>query len=786
MTKDFNPTSSRDYVPELVTGYKQINEGMNNYWTQEIDNYNYAASFAGNDLKAMGAMSEEISGILKKREDKKKEVDFAKGHMWFYENGVPNETQLAYDLATEELYEEGRAINEVRTDWEKKGGDIWTSVEFKKLNKAEQHGAVVAFVEGRLQEYNPSLNPKLKDATSYEEYKAAEATYRMDFFKQLGDINPALVHKHTNKKQREKESTAYNNWNATREAAIKEEEIVTAKKSLESCVLTGADGVNCMINFSNNYAGLYGGERGKARREGLGHILTLAKSGVLTENQTDKMLDMEYKHDDGHTTTYRQQYKVEANEIEDAVDDYRTSEYNRKQNENKINAHTETQEYLKKIPADKVGEKGYDLTIIKELEQVQINQRLKYNGHSDPYIQTALDSLNNDKNIIKSRKRDAELAYQNGTLNSETLKEYPLMVQLDPEIVKKAKAGDIVVVGAKEFSEDLEAMVKKKAKVTAGGFDDGANQLSRYFQAKFAKRSIEIYEALPEGEKHKAAQMAFEEIKLDFETETAKGPSESKYQDDNTNFISPTSQSAKEVLESATLVNRTTSKEQYYLKNMGYTALTSPRLFFSEQELITMQDDSASMGVLVIPEKAKRIAKYFDNLNAIDVVNLQREAIGMEPLTSVSLKAFDQLPSENKFLLNYSATSMTSARAWGTIDYSKLNGGAGIEVDDKYKGSVGIGEEYFASIRPDGKEVLKITKEVNLPFANTMAGVELVEHIEASGRTLDESKPIKDQLSKEDRRVYARFKYKYGDKQALSEMTYDEFKEEWAHVRSKN
>ena len=786
MTKDFNPTSSRDYVPELVTGYKQINEGMNNYWTQEIDNYNYAASFAGNDLIALAGMSEEVSGILKKREDKKKEVDFAKGHMWFYENGVPNETALAYDQATEELYEEGRAINEVRTDWEKKGGDIWTSVEFKKLNKAEQHGAVVAFVEGRLQEYNPSLNPKLKDATSYEEYKAAEATYRMDFFKQLGDINPALVHKHTNKKQREKESTAYNNWNATREAAIKEEEIVTAKKSLESCVLTGADGVNCMINFSNNYAGLYGGERGKARREGLGHILTLAKSGVLTENQTDKMLDMEYKHDDGHTTTYRQQYKAEANEIEDAVDDYRTSEYNRKQNENKINAHTETQEYLKKIPADKVGEKGYDLTIIKELEQVQINQRLKYNGHSDPYIQTALDSLNNDKNIIKSRKRDAELAYQNGTLNSETLKEYPLMVQLDPEIVKKAKAGDIVVVGAKEFSEDLEAMVKKKAKVTAGGYDDGANQLSRYFQAKFAKRSIEIYEALPEGEKHKAAQMAFEEIKLDFETETAKGPSESKYQDDNTNFISPTSQSAKEVLESATLVNRTTSKEQYYLKNMGYTALTSPRLFFSEQELITMQDDSASMGVLVIPEKAKRIAKYFDNLNAIDVVNLQREAIGMEPLTSVSLKAFDQLPSENKFLLNYSATSMTSARAWGTIDYSKLNGGAGIEVDDKYKGSVGIGEEYFASIRPDGKEVLKITHKLNTPFSATMAGVELVEHIEASGRTLDESKPIKDQLSKEDRRVYARFKYKYGDKKALSEMTYDEFKEEWAHVRSKN
>ena len=102
----------------------------------------------------------------------------------------------------------------------------------KKLNKAEQHGAVVAFVEGKLQQYDPKNNPKLNGATSYEEYKAAEATYRMDFFKQLGDINPALVHKHTNTKQKEKESTAYNNWNATREAAIKEEEAQKYKDEL--------------------------------------------------------------------------------------------------------------------------------------------------------------------------------------------------------------------------------------------------------------------------------------------------------------------------------------------------------------------------------------------------------------------------------------------------------------------------------------------------------------------------------------------------------------------------
>ena len=81
-----------------------------------------------------------------------------------------------------------------------------------------------------------------------------------------------------------------------------------------SCAMTGADGVNCIMNFSNNYAGLYGGQKGKARREALGHLKTLADGGVLTENQTDKMLDMSFKHADGHDTTFREQYPLEANE----------------------------------------------------------------------------------------------------------------------------------------------------------------------------------------------------------------------------------------------------------------------------------------------------------------------------------------------------------------------------------------------------------------------------------------------------------------------------------------
>jgi hypothetical protein len=746
MTDSFDPVTSRDYVPELVTGYKQINEGMANYWDQEIDNYNYAASFAGDNLKILGEMSETVSGILKQREDKKRQEDFAKGYMWLYENGISNEAMAAYNEATEELYEEGRVVNEMRTDWESRGGDIWNSVEFKKLNKAEQHGAVVAFVESKLQQYSPSTNEAMQNATSYEEYKAAESVARLNLYRQLGDINPALVNKHVFEGQRRKEDAAYNNWYTKREAEIKEQELVDAKKTLTSCAMTSADGVNCIMNYANNYAGLYGGIKGKARREALGHLKDLASSGVLSEAQTDKMLDMEFVHADGHTTTFRQQYPAEANDLEDAVDDYATKKYNREQNERQLNAHNETQEFIKSIPAEKISEKGYSLEIIKQAQALQTQQKMKYNGHSDPYLETMISSLREDENIIKSRKLDAEQAFLDGELNSETLKEYPIMVQLDPQIQKKAKAGDTVIVGGKEYLNDLESMVKKAAKLTAGGYDDGANQLSRYFQAKWQKRAIEIHEALPEGEKHKAGQMAFDEIKADFEFQSKQGASISIYQDDRGNFVSPNVTKADELADTSKLIDKAIQKENYYLKSMGVTALDSPRLFFSEQELIDIQNNSATQGILVIPEKAKRIAKKFDNLNAIDVINRQRASLGMEPLTSDSLKAYDGLPTESKFLLNYSATSMTSARAWGTYG------------------------ENVEALAPKG---ILDTLDNGLDFGHKMATYETGLLLDDLGIKFDSTDELYKILSDEQKDDYNRFLYKYSggtDKYALKNL----------------
>ncbi len=735
MTDSFDPVASRDYVPELVTSYKQINEGMDNFWSQEIDNYNYAASFAGDGLKQLADVSTTIGDVLAKREAKKKQEDFAKGHMWFYENGISNEAMVAYDEATSELYDEGRVINDMRFNWDSNGGDIWNSVEFKKLNKAEQHGAVVAYAESQLQQYDPSNNEKMKNATSYEEYKAAETVARLELYRRLGDINPALVHKHVFEGQRKKEAAAYQNWNATRTAAIKEEEIGTAKKTLESCTLTGASGVNCIMNFTTNNTHLYDGSLRKARLAAIGHLKDLASNGVITEDQANDLLDMKFKHKDGHETSYRDQYKIEANELEDAVNTYKTNEYNRTQNEHKVNAHNETQAFIKSIPADKISEKGYDLTIIKDAQALITKQKMKYNGWSDPYLTTMIESLREDKNIIKQRTLDAEEAFLNGELNSETLKNYPIMVQLNEEIKKKAKAGDVVIKNESNYNTDLEAMVKSKAKLTVDGtMSDGANQLVRHFQAEWKARTIEIMQGLPEDQKHLAPQMAYEEIKLKFDNAFKLGPSDNPYQDDVGNYQAPGTSSIKEIKANAAGVDKARVMTMEMINHHGIESLNMPRMFFSEAELIKMQNDSASAGIIIIPEKAKFIASQFDGLNAIDVINMQRASLGMEPLKSNALEEFDGLGTEAKHLLNYSSTSITSARAWGTY-----------------------GKEVI-SIRPDGEKLKVISDDFKFDYSELAAGVELGEILDLDGIVFDGNFELLDDKYKID---YNRLLYKY-------------------------
>ena len=239
--------------------------------------------------------------------------------------------------------------------------------------------------------------------------------------------------------------------------------------------------------------------------------------------------------------------------------------------------------------------------------------------------------------------------------------------------------------------------------------------------------------------------------------ESKKGATLSAFQDEFGNFKSPNAMDIDEAKENAAAIDQARIKEREMIGRYGVSGLSSPRLFFSEQELINIQNDSANKGVLAIPEKAKRIAKQFDGINAIDVINLQRESLDMEPLTSTSLEAFDGLPTESKFLLNYSATSITSARSWGTYG------------------------ENAVAIREDGEELLKLSEQNGLDFAPVAAGVELGEMLERDGITYNSTDELYKQLTPDQKADYNRLLYKYSggtDKYALDNLIFDDIRKD--------
>ena len=723
----FDPIESEDYVAPLQTGYKQINQGMNNYWNQEVSSYNQAAKAAGKNMEALADMSATIGGVLAKREADKREVDFAKGHLWFHENGVDDLEMAAFNAAEVELDAEGQEINKIRFDAEQNGASIWESLEFKKLNKAEQKGAVVAFVESRAQQYDPANSNDLKNATSYEEYKSAEAKLKLDFYKGLGDINPTLVYKYANQTVQNKGQSAYNKWNTKRDAEIREQELVDANKGLETCIKSANDGVNCLINYSTTHGHLHGG-LGAGRRAGLAHAATLVEAGVLEEEQVDKMLDQTFtRKDTGKTDTFRNAYAKETSLIEDALIARANQEYKLKQAKYKLDAVADTDDFLSGLDPNQITDMGYKKETIAQLKQKKIEQQLKYGGNYDPRIDSAIAGLDLDKNTIAKYKEKAMDMFKEGTLDSETLKTLPIEVQLDTDIQKRAKMGDTVIEGAKTYNKNIEGFIKADANLSAQSYDgSNASRLAEHFQAKWRARVVQLMTQDPEGNLGDPKEIAYKELEQEFAQDKLKDPEKRLYKDGKNRYTWPGEISVddtKNALSDASIYNH-----QQYVEKLGLNALDAPALFFSKKELIDMQNKFATDQKATWNPKVKNLAKLYDGLNEIDIVNKQRIALDMEPLESDAWSAYQSLPSESQFLINHSGTNFSNARAWGT---------AGKEVPEIHK---------------EGKKLTELAQSFNQDFPSLAAGYDMAEMLDGEPFDADNELHILE---------FARSKWKY-------------------------
>ena len=670
----FEPEKSEDYVAPLLTSYKEINEGMNNYWSQELSNYKYAAQDAGKDMQLLANMSGTLSEFFKEREDQKREEDIAKGYEWYYENGFSDSEVDAYREAKAGIIEDGIAIDEAAASWISNGGDIWTSEEFRKMNPAMKQGAVTAYARSRLAEYNPKGDPRLKGATTYEEYKAAEAVYNREFFRKFKGINPILLQEEgIYEKQRDTQQDAYNAWTTGREEEIDTQRKNIAQSNFVKCINSKGGG-SCFLQYVNE-RGPYV-QNGPARREAIEIAKNLADSGMMTDNMIKEMKAKNDKNKftsfaDGKEYYYSDYFAADIVEIEQKKADFENEKYRREKTGLEITHRNQTDGLLKELtPEDGFTfEEGFTQEDLDKFKNLKANQL--GSGNYDGRIDTILKEMSEDKNQLKASKQEALELAKKGLLTKDKLATFPVLVASDGNLQNIAATIDAGNGQGKEHKTLLETFISSELSVGKGTF--GQKQVARWAKAEYAKK-VEAYTGKVDNPHELAYQDVLNTLNSAVEANNAgkdhflrKAPGkwqiETNFGDD---FVKVKTENLEDFQE---------YREQ--IKTIPNAVSTTPMF---KPTFLESFNETFGSSAGTIPQKAHTIAEIHnamypnDRIDAFEVIQRQRKLVGLEPLTVPAfLKDYRDLdPKEIKKYEQYK-TPNTNVRVNATSGKENIN-----------------------------------------------------------------------------------------------------------------
>ena len=668
----FEAERSEDYVAPLINSYKEINEGMNNYWSQELSNYKNAAQDAGKDMMLLANMSGTLGDFFKQKEEEKREEDIAKGYEWYYENGFSDEEVNAYREAKAGIIEDGIAIDEAAFSFRANGGDIWTSEEFRKMNPAMKQGAVTAYARSRLAEYNPKGDPRLKGATTYQEYKAAEALYNREFFRKFKGINPVLLQEEgIYEKQRDLQQDAYNSWTTGREEEIDTQRKQIAQSNFVKCVNSKGGG-SCFLQYVNE-RGPYV-QNGPARREAIEIAKNLADSGLLTDNMIKEMKAKNDKNKftsfaDGKEYYYSDYFAADIVEIEQKKADFENEKYRREKTGLEITHRNQTDALLKELtPEDGFTfEEGFTQDQITQFKNLRANQLAS--GNYDGRIDTIISEMSLDKNQLKASKEEALELAKKGLLTKDKLATFPVLVASDGNLQNIANTIDAGNGQGKDNISLLETFINAELSVK-GTF--GEKQVARWAKSEYAKK-VEAYT----GKVDDPHGLAYQDV-LNTLNDAVKTNAEGKphpLRKNNkwqmaTNFGEDFTKLKTEKLEDFTDIRNT-------IRTVPNAVNKSP--MFSPEYLETFNDTFGSSAG-TIPQKAHTIAEMHnamypeDQIDAFEVIQRQRELVNLERLTEPAfLKDYRDLdPAEVKKYELYK-TPNSSVRINATSGKENIN-----------------------------------------------------------------------------------------------------------------
>ena len=670
----FEAEKSEDYVAPLINSYKEINEGMNNYWSQELSNYKYAAQDAGQDMKLLANMSGTLGDFFKQKEEEKREEDIAKGYSWFYENGHSDEELNAYREAKSGIIEDGIAIDEAAFSFRANGGDIWTSEEFRKMNPAMKQGAVTAYARSRLAEYNPKGDPRLKGATTYQEYKAAEEVYNREFFRKFKGINSVLLQEEgIYEKQRDLQQDAYNAWTTGREKELDTQRKNIAQSNFVKCV-NSKGGASCFLQYVNERGPQV--QNGPARREAIEIAKNLADSGLLTDNMIKEMKAKNNKNKfvsfaDGKEYYYSDYFAADIVEIEQKKADFENEKYRREKTGLEIGHRNQTDELLKELTPEGgfTYDQGFTDDEIKQFKNLRANQLSS--GNYDGRLDTIISEMSQDKNVLRAQKQEAIDLAEKGLLTTAKLNSMGILVASDGNLQNIAKQTDTGNGQAKSNTTLLETFISSELSVGKGTF--GQKQVARWAKSEYAKK-VEAYTGKVDDPHGLAYQDVLNQLNAAVEANN-KGEDHPLRKAPGTWRIKTNFGEEFEKVKTTSLEDFQEYREQ--IKTVPNAVSTTPMF---EPTFLETFNDTFGSSAGTIPQKAHTIAEMHnamypnDRIDAFEVIQRQRELVNLERLTEPAfLKDYRDLdPEEIKKYEQYK-TPNTNVRVNATSGKENVN-----------------------------------------------------------------------------------------------------------------
>ena len=665
----FNPITSEDYVAPLQESYKQINEGMDNYWAQESSNYKRSAEIAGQDLKSLADMSGTLGKYFAKKDEEKRVADRAKGYMWMQENGIDPGQVQSFKEAEAAARAEGVVINEEIFNWEQQGGDIWTSETFRKMNASEKLGAVTAWSQQRAAQYNPA--EATKGAATYEEYNAALTNYRLNFYKQFGDINPAILNEYVFGTVRKADSTNYSEWYANRESEIKANRTEKYQTELEACI-RGGKGTSCVFNYQTSQT-INGMNKGESTRDAFKVLKEMAKNKTLTKELYVQILaeNKEFEHAgrNNELVKFNEEFFEDLQEIEQEIETAEINDFNRSESLKKI---SNSKEYTELVNTFEWTDFGLHPDAINKLKTLRREQRRR-NGFSHPQIDDAIKDFGHKENYYKDRKKDLTEAIMNGEVWSAEdaiAQGYEMPVYMDKNVQDLFKNVQNARFDYEKQAGYIEDLILSQAGVTNETKSDEVSQLIDYFKDQLKRNMISAAIAQPDNKNIGSEQ--YQILKNAFISDIENPDSSKSIFRPKGNWKAPTTIDLSNI-PTIQSDNKAIIQTIDKLTNKGFKeSVMTANSFFSPEQLIQYGEDY-SKGTFIVPARANYIARRFgykgpdgELLTGLDVINYAREAVDLEPLEKPdAISNLEKLDSLSIDELTYNKTDASLNRVIG-------------------------------------------------------------------------------------------------------------------------